>query len=366
MTSKPRKKSKPRRAVTKLKEAAGRPQTLKHVTLRDVAIAAGVSPMTVSNFINSRLGTMSIDTKDRIEKVVGQLGYRPHTMARSLRLAKRNAIDMVIVDDAPEYLADPFITQIVAGLSNHLNSQGYALQLQAVPAADFYGSSLVRNLRSDGICVMMSGSDGTRRKFIESLLQLGQPVVAFQETFAIGGSDLCVVLQNDREGGRMLAREVLARDPRKVVALAPGVTWPAISRRIAGVHDVLNGAASSVELRVVHCGNADFSDTQAALEKDIASHGDPDAIIAGNDQMGIAAMKLMSRHGRRVPADVAITGFNAFEFWQYTEPVLTTIRSPAYQMGARGGAEILSRLSTGRFASPRIVFPVELQRGGST
>ena len=89
-------------------------------------------------------------------------------------------------------------------------------------------------------------------------------------------------------------------------------------------------------------------------------------VIAGNDQMGIAAMKLMAGRNLTVPRDIAITGFNAFEFWQYTSPVLTTVRSPAYEMGARGGIEILRRLGEGRFERPEIIYPVELQPGGST
>ncbi len=337
----------------------------RHVTLRDVAVAAGVSPMTVSNFVNSRLSAMSADTRDRIQRVVDELGYRPHAMARNLRLARRYAIDMVIVDDAPHYLADPFTTHIVAGLSNHLNSQGYALQLQAVAPAEFHDSALVRNLRADGVCVLMSGSNATRRGFLNSLLGLGQPIVAFQESSPPQGADLCAIVQDDRAGGRLVARHVLERGPRAIAMLVPSVTWPAIVQRVAGVRDALR-AAPGVAFRIVACGDGEYGQTQDALAADMAVHGTPDAVIAGNDQMGIAAMKLMAAKGLRVPADVAITGFNAFEFWQYTDPMLTTIVSPAYEMGARGAAELLARLSEGHFRTPRIVFPVTLQPGGST
>ena len=82
--------------------------------------------------------------------------------------------------------------------------------------------------------------------------------------------------------------------------------------------------------------------------------------------MGIAAMKLMAVRKLKVPNDIVITGFNAFEFSQYTSPVLTTVRSPAYELGARGGVEILHRLKEGRFSQAEIVYPVELQKGGST
>ena len=148
--------------------------------------------------------------------------------------------------------------------------------------------------------------------------------------------------------------------------LVPSTIWPAIEERVAGVKDVVRKAGMGSKLRIVPCGNADFRDTQAALGEEIAQGGVPDAILAGNDQMGIAAMKLIAARGLAVPGDVAITGFNAFEFWQYTEPMLTTIRSAAYEMGALGGDELLKRLTAGQFERREIVLPVVLQRGGST
>jgi LacI family transcriptional regulator len=337
-----------------------------HVTLRDVAIAAGVSPMSVSNFINARHGAMRPETRARIETEIARLGYRPHTVARNLRLSRRLSIDMVIVDDAPQYLADPFTTHVVAGLSNSLNRNGYGLQLQGLSAEAFRTSPLVRNIRADGICVLLSGSEKTRRDVLATLLRLGQPIVVFQETFRFRGADVCIIRQADREGSAMVAREALRRRARRVVMLVPEMTWPAISERVAGARDVVLGADPAPVFQIIPCGLADFRETQKALESDIDAHGYPDAILAGNDQMGIAALKLMGAHGRRVPEDVAITGFNAFEFWQFTNPMLTTVHSPAYEMGARGGEEILSRLEHGQFERHEIVYPVELQRGGST
>ena len=96
-----------------------RAQTLAQpgrATVRDVAAAAGVSPMTVSNLINERSGTMRAETRQRIETEIKRLGYRPHATARSLRLAKQLSIGMIIIDEQPHYLADPFTTHIVAGL----------------------------------------------------------------------------------------------------------------------------------------------------------------------------------------------------------------------------------------------------------
>jgi DNA-binding LacI/PurR family transcriptional regulator len=322
--------------------------------------------MTISNFLNERIGTMRPETRGRIAAEIERLGYRPHSMARGLRLAKQLSIGMIIIDEAPQYLADPFTTHVVAGLSNRLNTMGYGLLMQGLSAEAFHSSSIIRGIRTDAICVMLSGPDALRRGIVETLLALRQPLLVFQDTLKFPEADLCTIRQADREGGRMVGREVLKLGVGSVVALIPEAHWPAIAERVKGLRDAIRDRAGEVALRVVRCGDGELHDTQAALAQDIARHGQPDAIVAGNDQMGIAAMKLMAAQGLDVPRDVAITGFNAFEFWQYTTPVLTTVRSPAYEMGARGAHEILNRLTAGGFQQSEIVFPVELQPGGST
>ena len=335
-------------------------------TLRDVAEASGVSPMTVSNLMNGRVGSMRPETRLRIEAQIEKLGYRPHTMARSLRLSKRLSIGMVIVDDMPNYLADPFITHVVSGLGNHLNANGYGLLLQGHSAAAFRGSPMVRDIRTDAICVMLSGSDAIRRGVVETLLGLGQPIVLFQETLKFPAVDLCSIRQDDRGGGRMLGQVALDGGAKRLAMLVPELYWPAIGERIKGIREAIRQQKNGAELRIVTCGDGEFRGTQAALAQDLDTHGLPDAILAGNDQMGISAMKLLAARGIRIPDQVILTGFNAFEFWQYTDPVLTTVRSPAYEIGARGGSEILKRLAEGSFTQTDIVYPVTLQRGGST
>ena len=335
-------------------------------TIRDVALAAGVSAMTVSNLINERTGTMRPETRKRIETEIKRLNYRPHSMARSLRLARQLFIGMIIIDEQQHYLADPFTTHVVAGLSNQLNSKGYGLLLQGLSAKSFRSSPLIRAIRTDAICIMLSGSDAVRREIIEALLALGQPLVVFQDTLKFARADLCTIRQADRAGGRLVADHVLKLGARRLALLVPQVHWPAIAERVKGVREAISKSGAGADLRVVQCGDGELRDTQAALDRDIGENGLPDAIIAGNDQMGIAAMKLMAGRKLMVPRDIAITGFNAFEFWQYTSPVLTTVRSPAYEMGARGGFEVLNRLGQGRFGEAEIVYPVELQPGGST
>src|SRR3546814_2270421 len=85
--------------------------TPRRVTVVDVAREAGVSPMTVSNVVNGHHRLMSEATRQLVEAAIERLCYRPHVTGRSLRLDRRFAIGIVLVDPSPIFLADPFITR---------------------------------------------------------------------------------------------------------------------------------------------------------------------------------------------------------------------------------------------------------------
>ena len=153
---------------------------------------------------------------------------------------------------------------------------------------------------------------------------------------------------------------------KRPLYLAPQLNWPAIAERKKGIQQALAAAGGSATLEVLECADGSFTAAQALLSAHVRTHGFPDAIIGGNDQLGIAGLKVVTAHGLRVAADVLVTGFNAFEFWRYSDPVLTTVQSPAYEIGARGGAEVVHRLNHGSFSEREIVYPVELRIGQST
>jgi LacI family transcriptional regulator len=233
-------------------------------------------------------------------------------------------------------------------------------------SVDRLDSPIFKSDRTDGICVIMSGTDSLRRSLLKLLKRLGQPLIVFQEPGRLSGADTCVVRQDDRDGGRQVGEHLLQRGAKRLLMLQPALIWPAIRERERSIRDAVSKSRKATTLTVVKCGDSGFADTQRSLASAIDSGGLPDAIVAGNDQMGIAAMKLVRDRGYRVPDDVLITGFNAFDFWQYTDPLLTSVHSPSYEMGARGGEELLRRLNEGKFGTRNVVFPVRITQGGST
>jgi DNA-binding LacI/PurR family transcriptional regulator len=94
----------------------------------------------------------------------------------------------------------------------------------------------------------------------------------------------------------------------------------------------------------------------------------PTAIMCGNDQLALGALRAARIRGLRVPDDVAVTGFNDFEFAQFADPPLTTVRVPGYELGRLGAERLIARLGDEEPppGGARVTLPVTVQLRGST
>jgi LacI family transcriptional regulator len=347
------------------KRGSAPPRRQRRATLADIAVAAGVSVTTASNVANGRLEMMSAATRQRVESAMRRLKYRPDEGARSLRLAQKRTIGLIVVDDSPRFLADPMNTNIVAGFSNTLNVNGFGLVLTGLKLGALDDTHLIRRDQTDALCVIPSGSGANRRRLYQRLKETGRPVLIFQDKAPRSLSDAASVRQDDHKAGALIAERVIGRGARRLALLTPSQQWPAMIQREEGVRSVVAAHSDRVRCETVVCGSESVADTQQAIARYVDRDGLPDAFLGGNDQMAIAVlMWALDRHVS-VPGDVRVTGFNGFEFAQYVRPRLTTVASPAYEMGKRGAALLLKRLSGTAFAETDLLFDVALQPGES-
>ncbi len=335
-------------------------------TIKDVAEAAGVSPMTVSNVLNGRHQFVSAVTRKRVEREIERLSYRRQASARSLRVAEQRSIGMVIVDESSHFLADAFTCQVVAGLANVLNRADYTLTIQGMPGRQLPASMIMRNYEVGGFCAMVSGPAAERAEVVGRLRALRQPVVVFQEQFEPSDPDLCTVRQDDWGGGRLIGDHLLARRVSELAMIVPRQRWPAIENRVAGVRDSLASTGGTARLTLIESASESFADVQSAIARHLAANPPPQAVIGGNDPIATAAMLYLMDHGVKVPDDVRIVGFNGFEAHRYSRPRLTTVVSAAYALGERAGEAMLVRLKEGAFASRDHVLPVYFEPGSTT
>ena len=333
------------------------PRRPARATIKDVATAAGVSAMTVSNVINGRLQFVSPATTKRVERAIAQLKYRRQANARNLRVTEQRSIGMVIVDESPFFLADYFTCQVVAGLANVLNKADYTLTVQGLRGDQLADSMIMRSYEVAGFCAMISGPPKDRLHIIERLSGLEQPLIVFQEAVEAAPGDVCVVRQDDRAGGRLIADHLLARRVKSYLVIVPRQGWPAIEYRVEGF---LEGLAMdpSVSVAIIESASESFTDVQHAIAAHLEDSPVPGAVFGTNDSIATAAMLHLLDKDCGIPDDVRVVGFNGFEAHRYSRPRLTTVQSVPYELGEIAGNAMLRRLAEGQFDAREYLRPV--------
>ena len=135
----------------------------------------------------------------------------------------------------------------------------------------------------------------------------------------------------------------------------------------AGYREALSAAAVVAPELELSGGVWDPANGAQMAERLLACPDPPTAIMCGNDLLALGALQAVRLRGRRGPDDVAVTGFNDFEFAQFADPPLTTVRVPGYELGRAGAESLIGRLA-GDAPPPgggRVTLPVTVQLRGS-
>ena len=335
----------------------------RRTSLRDVAKLAGVSAAAVSYVVTGRTGEVGSQTLEKIELAIKELNYKPQRRGLSLKFNKEFAIGFVVVDPNPNFLADPFTTQIATGLSNALMEPGFGLTVIGCNGVDALDRLIRRPIGVDAFMVVASGPTEIREQLYCLLGSVDLPLVVVQEEAPASVTDACGILQDDFEGAQLLANHLVACGATRVLFVAPSCAWPAIERRERGIRSVLLDRASVVTVR---CEEQDFEATFAAIDRYLGATPIPDAIVGANDQIAIAALRVLEQRGIVVPTTIQVTGYNDFPFRNFIRPLLTTVRSAANEIGRSCAQAILQRLSNEAFQHRVIKHGVTLDIGGTT
>ncbi|MET9700454.1 LacI family DNA-binding transcriptional regulator [Streptomyces sp. NPDC006529] len=305
-------------------------------TLEDVARAAGVSRATVSRVVN---GIRNVDPAIRraVERAVDATGYVPNRAARSLVTRRAGAVALVVSGagtDAPDDFAarvfqDPFFGRVVSGVVRALRPRGvHPVLMCAETGAD--RAQLVAYLAQGGADGALLVSTHPRDPLPGLLAGAGLPAVLFarpEPDVPLPSVDL-----RHRDGGALAARHLIAGGHRRIAVVSGPSDVPASRERVAGCADALREAGR----RSIAVAEADFTveGGERAMLRLLAEHPDLDAVFAANDLMAQGACLVLREHGRRIPDDVAVVGFDDSSAATACRPRLTTVRQPVEDMAA--------------------------------
>jgi LacI family transcriptional regulator len=307
------------------------------VTIRDVARHAGVSPMTVSRVINAT-GTVSRETRGRVEEAIAALGYVPSRLARGLS-AQRTGTLAVLVPD----VANPFFTLIVRAAEDVARRADFRVLLCDTRADLAIEREVIEEMiahRVEGL-VIAPVSDRSRDP-LRRLEAFGIPFVLVDRT--VPGVDADAVLGESRAGAQRLVEHLIRLGHRRIGMIVESDLVSTARERRLGYEAALAAAEIPLDPALVVESTVDPSGGLAGMRSLLELDDRPTALFAVNNLVAVGAIEAVRAAGLEVPDDVALVCFDDIEYASRLYPFLTVMEQPAETFGTLGTQLLLERV----------------------
>ncbi|RYD54347.1 MAG: LacI family transcriptional regulator [Sphingomonadales bacterium] len=299
-------------------------------TIRDVARKAEVSVASVSRALNG-LSNVRPETRARIVAAAQDLGYVPHAGARSLSLARAHAIGVVLPD-----LHGEFFSECVRGMDREARRRGYLLLLSNMHDERDQAVEALRAMRGrvDGLLVM---APHIEQDVLAATLPHSLPTVLINSPTPIGPWPSLRI--DNHAGAAAMVRHLIENGFRNIVHLSGPQTNVDARQRAEGFRREMERHGR--EARIIE-GNFTEEAGEEAAQTIMASSEPCDAVFAANDMMAIGLLHALRTAGKRVPEDIAVSGFDDVPLARYL--ALTTVRVRIAEMGERAVARLIGLL----------------------
>lgn len=301
-------------------------------SIKDIAERSGTSLATVSRVINGK-GYVAPETRARVQEAIAALAYLPNAGARRLRSGTSRMVGVLL-----PALDVPFFAILAHVIEKQLFAAGYQALICCTdesPAAETRYISTLLSQGVDGVIAASVLGDGDQYGRLS-----GVPVVALDRD--LPGLKAVRVGADHQAGGRMMADHLLDLGHDRIAVIgAPAHSAP-VRARLRGVLDRLAEAGLAplnVELGAVH----DFDACRALAEKALDHH--PSAVIGTTDIAAIGAIHAAIARGLRIPADLAVLGFDDLPAARYVIPALTTVAQPLTQIAEEAVAQVIALIA---------------------
>lgn len=301
-------------------------------TIDDVARLAGVSPKTVSRVVN-REPNVRLSTREKVEKAIAALDYRPNQFARNLASHRSRLIGLVYDDpSAYEIPSSGYVARLQNGALRACRSANFELLIHPCR----YSSKgvvtelaeLVAHVRPAGIILAAPLSNMAR--IIGAIEAGGTPLVRLSPG-TDSGKHLSVAT-NDRELCAEMTRYLASLGHQRIAFIRGHRQHKAVANRFLGYRDGLRKSGIPLAEELVAQGDNSTGSGEVCASRLLGMKRPPTAIFAANDDMAAGVMRIAASHGIGIPRDLSVVGCDDLSLARQIYPSLTTIRQPLATM----------------------------------
>ncbi|MFB9133819.1 LacI family DNA-binding transcriptional regulator [Vibrio olivae] len=306
------------------------------VTMLDVAKKAGVSKATVSRVLNGK-NIVRPDVVSAVFKAIQETGYRPNLLARQLATQQTNFVGLVITN---ALFNGPYFSSLVYHAATFTEQRQHQLVIadgkhSAQDERD--AINFLTDMRCKGIVVYPKYlSDEQLGEIIDK-----SPIPIVVVNHQVTQHPQCTVASDHYQSACRVMQHMVEKGHQSIAFIAGRENSFTGTQRLKAYRDMCHQHALDTDPRLVVQGDWTPQSGYLAAKQLIASGAEFSAILAGNDEMALGAIKALFEHGYRVPEDVSIAGFDNINLADFVTPSLTSVSIPLEQMAQKGVLMIL-------------------------
>lgn len=301
------------------------------VTIKDIAEMTQVSIATVSKIKNGNDQNISQATREKILRTMKETNYIPNAIAKGLKMKQTRNLCFILPD-----IRNPFFSEIAKGIEDTAWARQFSVTFcntdnDAKRESDTL--SFVQSKMADGVIVTKSMNSNTMDNFANSNI----PIVVVDRKNKTASSKMGEVFIDVESAFLDITNHLISRRCKKIAYVSALGNYD--EPRFGGFKKALSQAGLPFHEDLVFRSKYNLETGRHGAKKLIAL--DPDAIVCGNDLIAAGAMAALKECGITVPDQIKVTGFDDIYLSEFLSPPLTTVRQPAYEMGAEAAKMLI-------------------------
>jgi LacI family transcriptional regulator len=302
----------------------------------DVASRAGVSTSTVSHVLN---GTRKVSpaSVQAVQQAIQALGYIPNTLARSLARSSTSTIGVAI-----SALSNHYFSETVHAIESECAKHGYMMLFVDThddPEQELRVVTALHHRRVDGVILAPSNDS----KALEYLRTNQIPAVLVDRMMSAQFDQVGV---ENTQATQALITHLIGHGHRRIGFIAGRTGFSTTDERVAGYKAALQAAGLAFDPQLLVNGGSNTEPARQATVQLLGLDAPPTAIMAGNNLMTLGAMHALRDAQLEVPGQMALVGFDDFDWADFFVPRRTLIAQPVNELGARAVHLLLQRMAT--------------------
>ncbi|MDD5066615.1 MAG: LacI family DNA-binding transcriptional regulator [bacterium] len=330
-------------------------ETITKQSIYKIAARAKVSPATVSRVLNNKENVRS-DTRIRIQNIIERYNFKP-------RLVKAKTLNIGIVVQSGSELFGNYLNEVTNGIFDYCIEYNYNLLHFSLYEKRVHEQGILNILREnriDGIILLLSNKDS---RYILDAEQEKYPYIVMNNVLPNGETNH-IEIDND-EGIRLALQHLFEAGHRNICFLTGDVSSHDHRERLEAYVKYMKQSGLFNERYAADFIRADkyltsLEQGYRQMKNVIRGQKEITAVLANNDDQAIGAIKAMGENYILVPKDVSIIGFDDYTISSYTNPGLTTIRQPLFDMGRIAVAKLVTLITGVKKEHIRIKIKPEL------